>query len=238
MGDIRDKAAECLEIPRGQEGRVKLFFKGRNLKDDGRRARDEGLRSDVESELLCVVGDAPPQRPGESDEDEEDEGEEIGEGETGGATPKKKRRNRKKKNKKGKGGGSGTATPTSSEPSNIPNPDATYVPSHAPPSKPATPAPGLVATPKSPMEQLDAIVSKFHTTLVPQCVTFMQNPPADKAKKEFEHKKLAETVMAQILLKLDAVPVEDDESGKARARRKEIVREVQGMLNSLDDVVK
>jgi len=239
VGDIRDKAAECLDIDPEDAGRIKLFYRGRNLKDDSKLAREEGLRSDQESELLCVVGEVLSVPPAE-DEDDEDE-EEVDDGPEGDPTsPKKKRRNRKKKSKKGKGsvGNSGTATPTAAESRSATplNPDATYVGSHAPPPPPkpaASPAPPV---PKSAVEQLDAISSKFHTTLVPQCITFTANPPADKAKRDFEHKKLTETILAQVLLKLDAVETMDDPV--ARQRRKDLVKEVQGMLTKLDEVVK
>lgn len=233
IGDIRDKAAESLDISPRDASRIKLFYRGQNLNKDSTLARDAGLRSDIESELLCVVGDAPPSAPADEDDDEEDE--DIADGADGDpSAPKKKRRNRKKKSKKSRGS-SGTATPAASEAS-VPNPDATYVPSHAPPPKPSTPAPAPAAAPKSPIEQLDAIASKFHTALVPQCIQFTHHPPADKAKREFEHKKLTEMIMAQVLLKLDDVSVGEDQG--ARARRKEVVKEVQGMLARLDEVVK
>lgn len=239
VGDIRDKAAESLDIGPEDAGRIKLFFRGRNLKDDSKLAREEGLHSDQEADLLCVVGEAPPVPPAE-DEDDEDE-EEVDDGPDEDPTsPKKKRRNRKKKSKKGKGGGanSGTATPTASDSRSATplNPDATYIGSHGapPPPKPAaSPAP---PAPKTAADQLDAIASKFHTTLVPQCITFAANPPADKAKRDFEHKKLTETIMAQVLLKLDAIETMDDAA--ARQRRKDLVKEVQGMLMKLDEVVK
>lgn len=234
IGDIREQAAESLDISPRDAGRIKLFYRGQNLNKNSSLARDAGLRSDTESEILCVVGEAPPSAPANDEDDEEDEDvDDVADGDA--SAQKKKRRNRKKKSKKSRAS-SGTATPTASESSSVPHPDATYVPSHAPPPKPSTPAPAPAAAPKSALEQLDAIASKFHTTLVPQCIQFTHNPPADKAKREFEHKKLTETIMAQVLLKLDDVSVGEDQS--ARARRKEVVKEVQGMLGRLDDVVR
>jgi len=164
VGDIRDAAAEKLEIPFQESERIKLFYRGRNLKDNSRLAREEGLRSNTNSDILCVVGEPPKPSP--------------------------------------------SPTPQQMQP----------------------------PTPKSPLGKLDEIASKFHTQLVPECIRFIQSPPEDKAKLEFEHKRLTESILAQVLLKLDAV--ETDGDPEARQRRKDLVKEVQNMLSKLDEVVK
>ncbi len=64
----------------------------------------------------------------------------------------------------------------------------------------------------------------------------MNNPPSDSKARDLEYKKLSETILAQIILKCDAVETDGDEG--LRARRKELVRETQAMLNSLDAVGK
>lgn len=216
IGAVRQKAASELAIPNA--GRIRMFYKGKILKDDNKAFRDEGFRSGTDPDILVVVGDAAPaQQPVQAEADEEDESEDEfaaandGEAATTG-TKKKRNRNRKKKGKKSSAGTSGTSTPLTPQP-------------------PAAPA-----APLTPLAKLDAIGSTFHTTLVPQCVKFQAGPPEDPAKREFEHKRLTETILQQVLLKLDGVEVEGDP--EARARRKELVREVQGMLNSLDAVVK
>lgn len=52
VGEIRSRAAQRLKVhaPR----KVKLLFRGRNLRDDGQTARDAGLTAGVE--IMCIVG--------------------------------------------------------------------------------------------------------------------------------------------------------------------------------------
>lgn len=85
------------------------------------------------------------------------------------------------------------------------------------------------------MGKLDALNHALQTML-PECIAFTTSPPHDQAKKDFEHKRLSESILAQILLKLDAVETEGDPD--ARLRRKELVREAQKVLNGLDDAMR
>ncbi|KAI4759507.1 hypothetical protein E4T52_08328 [Aureobasidium sp. EXF-3400] len=197
---VREQAAKKT----GADARhIKLFFRGKNMKEDGNSCRAEGLRHN--SEIMCVVGDAVPESMSSSDSEGEEASADCGE------APKRKRNRNKNKKKKSK---KSAASQNDSSRTESPRP---------------------APTPVTPMDKLNAVNSTLQA-LLPQCVQFLANPPAEQAKKDFEHKRLSETVLAQVLLKLDAVETEGDP--EARARRKELVREAQNVLNSLDEKIK
>ncbi|KAH5068815.1 hypothetical protein HBI56_187870 [Parastagonospora nodorum] len=250
IGTVRQAAAKKLGID--DHRRIRMFYKGRNLKHDERSAREEGLRGDgTGSEILVTIGEAPAggfvpgaehstQRAWSEGEDEEDDDDDDGDSgaNTGGKKKSRKRGGRKSK-KKGpaSANASGTSTPgyvgqgAGSEylpiPSHI---NAQPRPTSAPPSAPRP------AAPQTPSAKLDAIASKFRTEFVPVAIQYMNNPPQEKAKREFEYKKLSESILTQIIFKLDGVETEGDQ--EARLQRKALVKEVQGMLNKLDEVGK
>ncbi|KAF2092050.1 hypothetical protein K490DRAFT_30933 [Saccharata proteae CBS 121410] len=256
VAHIRAAAARKMDVDDAR--RIKLFYKGRQLRDE-QQARAVGLRSDTEAEILCVVGESAPQAhrggsaygqqgwsAGSDEEDTTDQDGRDGSADRSASTKKKRNKRGGKKSRKNKGGGaggdgSGTSTPshgvytTAGAGAEFLGTTGGAVPprpsSAAPPSRPGSTAP----PPQTALQKLDAISSNFHTKLVPECVQFMNHPPSDRAKKEFEHKKLTEIILAQVLLKLDAVETEGD--GEARARRKELVRECNAMLGKLDEVM-
>ncbi|KAF2738725.1 hypothetical protein EJ04DRAFT_560399 [Polyplosphaeria fusca] len=257
ISTVRQAAAKKLGVddPR----RVRLFYKGRNLKHDERTAREEGLRGDgTGSEILCVKGEAISggMAPGSddlgmpgtaprawSDGSDEEDTEEASDAGSGVFAKKKPRRRGGKKNRKKKmGNASADASTTNLGYSNANAAGAEYlpIPSHIPGPRPTSAPPTQSASrpsaPTTAIGKLEVIASKFHTELVPLCVQFMQSPPTEKAKRDFEHKKLSETIMMQVLLKLDGV--ETDGNQDARMIRKELVKEVQGMLGKLDEMVK
>ncbi|KAJ4369653.1 hypothetical protein N0V83_005415 [Neocucurbitaria cava] len=80
---------------------------------------------------------------------------------------------------------------------------------------------------------LSTIINKYEKELVPLCNEFSRNPPQRKTDREFMHKSLSETIILQIIRKLDQVHTEGDPS--ARSLRKELVKTVQNMLQSLDE---
>jgi hypothetical protein len=202
--DVKDRAAAVMDLPDSK--RVSLVYKGQALKDDYKPCRDYSLKN--HSEILCIVGDGPPMAPGEDAESGDDS-------ETVQADGSKKKRNRSKKKK--------LFGRKKTDPNLSPNDGQSSANSRT-----VSPAP----MPKTAIEKLQAISSHFHTKILPLCVQFTAAPPTDPKKKDFEHKKLSETIMNEVLLKLDAV--ETDGDSEAREKRRALVRETQGVLNGLD----
>jgi hypothetical protein len=84
--------------------------------------------------------------------------------------------------------------------------------------------------PKSPAAKIEAVRDDV-LMLLPQVDEFIANsPPLEAAKRADLHRRLGETIMGE-LLKLDSVETEDP---VVRAKRKEVVKEIQGTLDALD----
>jgi hypothetical protein len=99
----------------------------------------------------------------------------------------------------------------------------------APPRPSPSPQPKPIRL--GPAETIEAVREHVVTTLLPLVNDFISGQGGEMAdKREDTHRRLGETIMAE-LLKLDGVETEDPQ---VRARRKEVVREIQGTLDSLD----
>ena len=241
ISDIRAQAAKKTG---SSTKRIKLFHKGRNLKDDHRLCRDEGLYN--ASEILC--GDASGSSLDDSDSDASGssvsggdgdaataDGVADGSGSAEGSSDKPKGR-RTRRSRKKKSGAKKSKKPTTTtdgdflepHPSNLAPPQPTKTPSRAP-------SPAGRATPQTPLDKLNALSDALNA-LLPSARTYLAQPPADPAKCEFEYRRLTETILAQVVLKVDGVETEGDET--ARARRKELVKEAQGWMDGLDRAFK
>jgi hypothetical protein len=93
----------------------------------------------------------------------------------------------------------------------------------------STPTAGI---PGGPIEKLNAIKAEFRNKWLPLCLEYVARPPKDTKKRIDEHRKLSESVLQHVLLKLDNIETETENG--SRAMRKELVVEVQGCLNKLD----
>ncbi|KAF9869835.1 BAG domain-containing protein [Colletotrichum karsti] len=218
--DVRDRVGVLLELSERRARRVKLLYKGRQLKEPAAPVRDYGVKNN--SEVMVVLPE------GEDPESSEDSDEEMvivagdgasAVGSTGGTDDGKKRR--KKKGRKSKKGKSSNNTSPRDSASNLGVPPANVGRSPSP-----------VRQASGPHAKLDAIATHFETELLPLCDQFIAAPPPDPKKREDEHRKLSETTMQHVLLKLDEVETEGDQ--EARAKRKALVQHVQDVLKRLD----
>lgn len=230
VGALRQEAAA--QTGASNPNRVRLLYKGTLLKDDSRSCKSEGLKQ--HSEVLCVVSEAGANTPS----DVSDGGEAVGprpgsssshvEGadeDTDSAPTRKRNRNRGKNKKKNKN----KATPQDA-PSFPPRPESTLTASSTPP-----PPPNLKQIPTS-MEQVAALNGYLQQFLIPMCDDYVANTPTEAKKREFEYRKLSETILAQIMLKADGI--EPDGDVDVRNARKALIREAQSALNRIDEVNK
>jgi hypothetical protein len=209
IGQVREQAGRKIGV---DARRVKLIYQGKNLKDDGRLCRMEGLKH--ESQILLTIGDISAS--GSDDEDD------SADGQTDSADPDsaKRRRNRNKnKKRRNKPKNSGTSTPDASN-LGVPVPPAQN--SRAPSPKPA----------QSVLEKISSLRDVLYS-FEPGVTTFEHTPPTEPAKRDFEGKRLSESILTQVLLKTDAIETEGDPD--ARMKRKELVKETQDILKRVDD---
>lgn len=203
--DVRDRVGIMMDLSERATRRIRLLYKGRQLKDAEATVREYGVKN--KSELMAVL---PEMHDGSSASDEEMVIVDSGRDES------KSRKKKKKKSKKSSNRNSDSAS--SPRDSN-----STF----DPPKSPDPPASG-------PMKKLDELAMAFTTKWLPLCDQYYASPPKDTKKREDEHRKLSESILAQILLKLDEVDTEGQ--ADVRTRRKEIVKQVQEALKRLDTV--
>ncbi|CAK7262850.1 hypothetical protein SEPCBS119000_000196 [Sporothrix epigloea] len=227
--DVRDRVQLIYDLTDSQRRLVELYYKGRLLDDDQQPVRAYGIKNN--SELLLVL-------PGEN------------------TAPVAKSPARKSKPESGRPDRSPTPAGTSTNTGNLNVPSgrgrpeqttgassragsATMGASATPgvsrnsniPSS-ATPQPGQSLA----MEKLDKIAENFASNLLPMCDEFLAHTPADAKKRKDEHRRISETIMQHVLLKLDEVEIQEGDEA-SRLRRRALVRNVQEVLGKLDEKI-
>ncbi|KAI0205346.1 hypothetical protein F4808DRAFT_473390 [Astrocystis sublimbata] len=221
--DVRERAGLVMDLTSRRASRLKMLYKGRNLKEQDIPIRDYGVKNN--SELLVVV---PEGRLSDDDESSGSAEEVVVDAQRDDVRGTKKRKNKNGK-KKPKNRGPRESSNSLDVPgqadgdSKRTSPDPSIHPSRVP----------SPAVPSGPIEQLEAIRSHFDAQLLPLCKEFLRHTPRDAKKCEEDHRKISETVMQQVVLKLDEVETAGDLD--IRARRKELVNYVQGVLKEIDD---
>jgi hypothetical protein len=238
IGQLRQSAAEVTQT--ANPNRIKLLYKGKLLDDDTLPCRLEGLKQ--QSEILCVVSEAGARTPSDLSDAERTSEDMIRPPtnltEIAPKSDKKSKRKKKSKGKKKKSAANSddddddeASTPTELKPP--PQPLRPTSSSGSRSSLPP-PAPNLKSFP-TPLDQVFGLASYFHKELAPLCNRYITDPPADEKARDFEHKKLGETILAQVILKADGIEVDTDE---CRNARRALIKEAQAALNSMDAVNK
>ncbi|KAI1260434.1 BAG domain-containing protein [Xylariaceae sp. FL1019] len=223
VGDVQERLGLVMDLSSRRASRVKILYKGRHLKEAEIPIRDYGVKPN--SELMVVV----PEGRITDDEDSSGTPEEVV------VLERDERTQKKKKNKNGKVKKPKKSTRDSTANLEVPgqengdsrraSPDPSRHPSRVP----------SPAVPVGPLEKLAAIRSHFEKELLPLCNDFRRQPPKDAKKKEDEHRRISETVMQHVLLKLDEVDTGGDPD--IRAKRKDLVNYVQDVLKDIDDIM-
>ena len=224
VGDIQKRIAFLRDIPDHRTPYISLFYKGTKLRNPGDIVRVYGCKN--HSELYCII-------PGRFPDEIETEQHQYTSQSSGSESDPvivtddhgritNTRRLRRKSSVKHSRSPSASGTSPQIPPSDM----------GAGSSKPRPISRHNRETPSPAMKKLEEIAQHFETSLRPLCEEFAMSPPADKQKREDEHKKLEEATMQQVLLKLDAVQTDGDE--QVRARRRELVGHVQAVLKMID----
>ncbi|OAA56548.1 bag domain containing protein [Niveomyces insectorum RCEF 264] len=251
VDDVRDRVQLIYKLSDAQTQRAKLYYKGKLLKDGAQPLCVSGVKNN--SEILVTF-------PAEGDVASPSSGDLAGgsSASDGYPHPPSQHQPAPKKGNKGRRGDRSPPQPaaSSSSPSGgleVPGRgrsdqkkgSSSRAPSAASGVSGMSGASGVSglsaismppALPGSPMEKLNNIALHFHTKLQPLCDKFVAQTPTDAKKRGDDHRRISETVMQQVILKLDEVDTGGDDA--VRSRRKELVNQVQDALKEMDAKLK
>ncbi|KAK5656857.1 hypothetical protein OQA88_4405 [Cercophora sp. LCS_1] len=243
VGDVLARVQLILNISDRDARRLRIFYKGRQLKEEKAPIREYGVKNNSEVTVMF------PERRGDSGGESGEEVFVIRDERDYDAPKRKKskRRGRGQQDRSPKVSSTslnlevpfeddrrrGTSRVRTRSPSSVSGVSGTS--GHSVPSA-VSGASAAAAVPGGPIDKLNGIAGHFNTKLRPLCTEYINGPPSDKKKSVDEHRRLSETVMQQVILKLDEVETNGEEG--ARARRKELVQEVQHILKKMDETLK
>ena len=262
VGDVREAAAARLGV--SSPRRVKLLYKGKLLKVDHVPAKQVGLKQN--SQVLCVVGEefGPEGSSSEVSVDEavpvtrSHRRYSTRHGRSGGYDdrlddPELLSADHPSRNSRRHRSPSSAHFHAPVHDGRSPSRPPARSPSRGPPPPPLPPHPAAAAetrrhapaqippsanlnTAKSPMGKIEILEEYFDEVIEPLCLDYIEEPPVDQKTREFEHRRINETTMQQLMLKADAIDVEGDEY--VRQRRKALIGKIEKLLKVVDEVAK
>ncbi|KAJ5385564.1 hypothetical protein N7517_003475 [Penicillium concentricum] len=214
VGALRLEAAKV--VGAAFSGFVELLYKGNPLKDHSQTCKAKGIQQ--HSEVLCIVVDTDPSRIRDSSDYER--GHES-------HPPQAQSKIMVNKNKETK---QSSPVRDETEPVSMPFLASRHT-SSAPPSS-SLPIPPVLETLPTAMEQVSALTVWAERVIIPLCDKYAAHPPADIKKRDFEHKKLTETIVV-VMIKADGI--ESDGDMTARNARKALIKQLEHASSRLDE---
>lgn len=224
VADLQERIQLLMKLSEKQAKRMRLLYKGRQLKDLDKPVRDYGVKNN--SEVLVILGDVA------ADDSSDDDSEEI----VVIDEPRKKSKKKKSKSKKNRGGERSPPDTSLEVPSDADHRPGSSSRTQSPSASGFSGASSGSAVQGGPVDKINNIGQHFTEKLLPLALQFTASPPTDPKKREDEHRRISETVMQQVILKLDGIDTEGQD--EARAKRRELVRYVQGVLKDMDTRLK
>ncbi|PHH80707.1 hypothetical protein CDD82_1562 [Ophiocordyceps australis] len=206
VADVQHRFGLMTDLSNQVACRVKFIYKGKTLKDLSAPVCEYGVHNG--SEFMAIV-------PNVSSDSSASEEMVIVRDRPKNET--KKKRSRKRQTGKKAAGGDGDSTTSSTLESNTA-------------AEPHMSAPSGAGS--NQLNRIDELSHEFTTKWLPLCNQYISSPPTEPKVREDEHRKLSETLMQNVLLKLDEV--QTDGIDEVRRRRKDLVRRIQDVLRDLD----
>ncbi|KAG9249964.1 BAG domain protein [Emericellopsis atlantica] len=204
--DVKNRVGLVMNLDERTLERVKLTYKGCGLEHASTPVREYGVKN--KSEITAVV----PRRFEGSASD----GETVVVREPDSGKKTRGRKGKKIKEEAAHRAGKDSADRHHDSRSMFDPPD--YTPADRPGA--------------SSLKKLDELAAEFTTKWLPLCVQFTASIRKDAEKREDEHRKISESMLQQIILRLDEV--QTDGIDEVKTRRKALVREVQEALKAID----
>lgn len=226
--DVRDRVQLLYDLSDAQTKRVKLYYKGKLLKDDDHPVCQSHVKNN--SELMVVLpGEelvTKPKSPTKKSNKQTTRPDRSPKQQASGpssSTGNLEVPSRGRPDQKASGSSSRAHSAASGVSGTSGASKASNISNIAPPQ----------TSQGTAMDQLNSIDSHFEAKLLPLCEEYIQNPPSDPKKRHDEHAKISETVFQHVLLKLDAVSTNGEDA--TRAKRKALVNKVQDVLKDVDN---
>lgn len=250
---VRDRVALRLGLD-GEEDRIKLMYKDKELKWNSEALRKYGCKQN--SEIMAILQQEPVNHNRKTDRGKDSESEAY----VSSARPSKEEGRRRSNStyrrrdpvddpRSGYPSANGHLHPHDTPPmGNTPprqpspirptnqRPQRQSSPvSSAPPARPTAPAvQPPQADPSTDLGKIQQLRYEFHSQWVPLIENFLRSPPSDRDERDKEYRRLNEIAYKKVFEPGDLMQPEGADKVETKATRKKLYNEATGILKDLD----